>query len=133
MSWSLSYKNKPISSELYNKTLTDYCFFCKIDMKNIIHNPSSLLNLTITVTGSYMDLFLLSALYFAAFDALLRQRHFSKALVCLCWILSKITVHKKWIVRRIFPDKWLPEKIKSRMFYLCRWMVCKVLMTTTVL
>lgn len=45
----------------------NYYFLCKIDMKNITYNPSSLLNLTITVTGSYMDLFLLSALYFAAF------------------------------------------------------------------
>lgn len=95
MSWSLSYKNKPISSELYNKTPTDYYCLCKVDMKNIIYNPSSLLNLTITVTGSYMDLFLLSAYILQLFDAVLRQWHFNKALVCVCWILSKITVHQK--------------------------------------
>lgn len=130
MSWSLSYKNKPISSELYNKTPTYYYFLCKIDMKNIIYNPSSLLNLTITVTGSYMDLFLLSALYFAAFWCCARQWHFNKALVCACWILSKITVRTKWIEGRIFPDRGLPENIKSTIFYLHWWMVCKVLMIT---
>lgn len=52
---------------LYNQTHRDYCFIWKTEMGSITHNPSSLSNLTTTVTGSYMDLLLLSALNFAAF------------------------------------------------------------------
>lgn len=95
----------PFLQNCTTKTTQISIFIGKIGLGSTVYNSSSLLNLTVTGTGSHRVLLLLSALHLQLFDAQLEQKHFNKALVCVCCILRKTIVHRKGIGRGIFPSK----------------------------
>lgn len=116
----------------YSTKPSHYYFLWTIEMGYVIYNSSSLLNLTITVTTSYVVFSFCHPYSLQLFDALLRQKYFNKALVYVCWISSKITVHEKCIGKGIFPVRGLPVS-KSPIVYIHKWPVLKVMMITIVL